>query len=532
MRMLLTALALTVPGASWAQICEARGVQEELQYLRRLSLDLRGRIPTLEELRRVVDDGAVAPETIDAFVASEDFLHQMRAHHRALLWANLGPQRLANNAFLLRASARQGDAPLFIPAQVRTQAYRGGQVPCRDEPATYDEGGDIVTVDEPDPRDPERVVRREGYVEVAPYWAPDTTVKVCAFDAQESTRGENPRNPDGPPVDCRRGNAADCGCGPNLRWCFTLQTMQHIVRLMTDQMLQTTDDIVSQDRPYTEVVLGTETVVNGPLVHYFRHMTLAGLNLVAASPDPGYALPDVRYDEEAWVPVTQGGKHAGILTLPGFLLRFQSNRGRANRFYDAFLCQSFQAPAEGLPASSDDCHDEPDLTKRCGCSYCHVAVEPAAMHWGRWSEAGLMALDEETFPRVLDACATPRGRGSPLCRRFYLTEASHPKEVPYVGTLLPYVFADEHPDRAEIVEAGPRRLARQAVDSGRFANCTVRKLWTRILGRPPTPAEDVTTQEMAQAFAQGGYVLRDLVRALVTRPEYQQAGHFGAKEVR
>ena len=525
-RVAILLLALAMPGAAWAQLCEARDTTgEELQYLRRLSLDLRGRVPTLDELQSVIDNGAVDPATIDAFLASDDFLHQMRQHHRDLLWANLGAQRLANNQFLLQPSARAPTPPLAIPAQNRRNIYRGGNVACRDEPAEFDREGNIVTIEEPDPAFPDRTVRREGYVEVEPYWAPGTTVKVCAFDAQVAEQGTNPRNPNAR-VNCRAGAAQDCGCGPGLSFCFTLQTMQRVVRMMTEQLLQTVDAVVAADRPYTDLVLGTETVVNGPLVHYFTYQTATGINFVAARPDPGYALPEIGFDEEDWLPVTTSGLHAGVLTLPGYLLRFQSDRGRANRFYNAFLCQSFQAPPEGLPASSDDCHDEPDLTKRCGCAYCHVAVEPAAMHWGRWSEAGLAELDTETFPIEQPACATPRGANSPLCRRFYLTAANHPKEEPYLGTLLPYVFGDDHPDRAEIIEAGPRRLAQQAVDSGRFANCTVRKLWTRLLGRAPRPDEDPTIAELASDFAAGGYVVRDLARTLVTRREYVEAGHF------
>ena len=48
---------------------------------------------------------------------------------------------------------------------------------------------------------------------VAPYWAPDTRIKVCAYDAQANAMGT-----DGQPCDVYNPNLA-CGCGPNLRQC-------------------------------------------------------------------------------------------------------------------------------------------------------------------------------------------------------------------------------------------------------------------------------------------------------------------------
>ena len=58
--------------------CEA----DPTRYLRQLSLDLRGRPPSMDELYQVERDGAVAPAMIDAMLASDDFLVQARAWHR------------------------------------------------------------------------------------------------------------------------------------------------------------------------------------------------------------------------------------------------------------------------------------------------------------------------------------------------------------------------------------------------------------------------------------------------------------------
>src|SRR5688572_15563860 len=77
-----------------AQVCEPDSKQEALSYLRRLSLDLLGRLPTYDELASVATNGAVDPSMIDAMLASEDAVVQLRAYHRDLLWANISNQRL------------------------------------------------------------------------------------------------------------------------------------------------------------------------------------------------------------------------------------------------------------------------------------------------------------------------------------------------------------------------------------------------------------------------------------------------------
>ena len=520
---------LAAPTLAAAQICEGPGIQSELQYLRRLSLDLRGRLPSATEMKKVIEDGQVDPDTVDDMIASEDFSHQIRTYHKDLLWSNLSSQRLAQNNFIVSLPRNQSQARIFsVVSNIRRTTYRGANTTCKDEPARFGEDGEILYDEEEDRNGV--MIRREGWVEVNPYWAPDTTIKVCAFDAQTAEEG-TARN--GRPAPCKQMSSADCGCGPNLNWCLTREVQSTITESMTEQVLDSIDQIVTQDRPYTEVILGGDFRVNGPLVHYYSYLTSVGNNLLSALPDPGYVLPNLAFSDAQWVPVSANTPlHSGILTLPGFLLKLQSNRGRANRFYNAFLCKAFEAPEGGLPAADDPCNEEPDLSKRCGCSHCHAGVEPAAAHWGRWSEAGMAPMATEEFPRFRDICDSSNNPGASrnfLCRRFYLTEANHPSEEKYVGHLLSYLFADEHEGRDEAIESGPSLLAGQAVDNGAFAKCTAEKVWNLFLAHPPSTKEAGIIAEMTADF-EAGYSFRDLVRAAVTHPKYVYAGLYNGSE--
>jgi hypothetical protein len=222
------------------------------------------------------------------------------------------------------------------------------------------------------------------------------------------------------------------------------------------------------------------------------------------------------------VPVTQQGRIAGILTSPFYLVKYSSNRGRANRFYNAFLCSYFQASAAGLPDPSDTCTQEPNITKRCGCKDCHATLEPSASYWGRWAERGIHPLPTVEYPRLDPACAGSNPPAS--CSKFRLVEGevTHASLEPYKGVLRPFVFAE--PFEANI-ESGPAVLARNAIDSGQLAACTTRRLFGRFVGREPRdyPDERAQIERVAKAFADG-YRLRTLVRELVALPQYKGEG--------
>jgi len=365
----------------------------------------------------------------------------------------------------------------------------------------------------------------EGYVEVTPYWNTKSKVKVCAFDAQAFEKGPHITN--GTEVDCSVSAASTrCGCGPNLRWCMNNAHQATLRASLLEQALLFAADIVANDRPYTDIVLAKDMKINGPIAHYLKYQTQAAGGLLYAKPDQNYAVPsDLKYEDAGWRKVTRTQLHAGVLTMPLYLLKFASNRGRANRFYNAFLCSHFQAPAGGLPPASDKCHGEPNLMKRCGCKYCHQTVEPVASYWGRWAEAGLAPRNpgegRDQYPPKKAECSTyAKARRDATCRRFYFIQPNHPDEEQYRGMLLAYVFAT--PAMKKNIEAGPMALAKKHVDNGDFAACTARKMWTWLLGKAPYPQEEERIMTLAHAFQRDNYNLRSLIKAIVSSPEYRQ----------
>jgi hypothetical protein len=73
------------PAAAGALAADGPATIPPVQYLRQLSLDLRGRPPTAAELDQVVQAGqggaAVVVRLLDGMLASPDFLAQVRDWH-------------------------------------------------------------------------------------------------------------------------------------------------------------------------------------------------------------------------------------------------------------------------------------------------------------------------------------------------------------------------------------------------------------------------------------------------------------------
>ena len=87
-----------IPGtfaeAQSPEICAPVEQLDKYRYLRQLTLDLYGRIPTVEEYERLHAMDDVSEEIIDEMIGSPEFYAQLRRYHRNLLWSNLGEDDL------------------------------------------------------------------------------------------------------------------------------------------------------------------------------------------------------------------------------------------------------------------------------------------------------------------------------------------------------------------------------------------------------------------------------------------------------
>lgn len=528
--------------------CEVARPLDTQRLLRRLSLDLRGTLPSHDDQLEHRGRSDVGASVIDRYLASPGFVDVMRRYHSNLLWPNLDGVEIASDFFMLTAQElAPGVVVYWGPVRsLMTRTITKTIVPCRPVPATFDANGPVT---EPLIENGQTVAVQEGYVEVEPYWAPGTRVKVCAFDAMAATSAPmcTPQDvaarpylrqfcdqfaPFGAavglsftnlPTTCEAAQAflaPGCGCGPNLRFCGTPQTMTAVRAGMLEQQLRLIDRVVRDDRPYTDVLTAKDIEVNGPLGHFLRYQARTSVDTFG-DPDPTAPIPPQVTWASDWVDLPRSGRHAGVLTTAAFLLKFQSNRARAHRFTNAFECGVF-VPAGKLPSPNEPCSKREDLTQRCGCSSCHLSLEPMAAHWGRFAEYGHTPLDDARFPKRFEtACSRVTSLDQLLrCFRFYQVDAVG-DELPYRYLLKPYVFRSS--SELNSVEQGPSLLAAESVRSGRFSRCTVRRMWTQFMHRPPTPDEEQSVlPQLVTAFDADDHRLRGLVKAIVTHPAYRR----------
>ena len=503
-------------------------------FLRAASLDIRGVVPSPEEHARIEAEGIEV--LIDEWLATEEFQQRVVRRHQALLWANIRNQTRLYH--FRRSLSRNNTTMLWRAATQATRIeFRGGNVDCLDQPATFGADGRPTTTPGTDAEG--NPVQREGYVMVEPYWAPGTQIKVCAFDAQAE-----PVSPTGRDCTSRAGiSDAACGCGPNLRWCHTSTVRNTVLAAFNEELDLRVASHIARDEPYHELLTSRTAYVNGPLSTFWRfHSNISNqLDLVPDAIDMGTvpmtdadlspgdltAAPATAMhyaDEDRWEEIMLPEQHAGLLTHPAYLLRFQTNRARANRFFNAFLCEPFQPPEGGIDLEDPVANLNPDVQQRPGCAYCHALLEPAAAHWGRWREQGGGYLTPELFPEYRDDCADC-GRGLETCNdecRFnYVVRALSPEEEPYLGGLRAFQFLrDEH--RAN-VEAGPAGLVRQGVADGRFTSCAVRNTAEWLFGRALSEEEEPLVRQVTSEFLVSDFRYRELVKAIVMSETYRRA---------
>lgn len=478
------------------------------RYLRSLSLDLTGEVPGMDEFRTLDAVSDVPEDTIDRYLTSSGFTNQAVSEHRDLLWNNVTNLKPFADDASINANSEGGYFRQNLAAK-----YRGKRgVGCLNQPLTYNADGSIQTFLQEDG------TRREGYVMASPYWAPTTSVKICGFDGQ--TRAVTKRG-----TQCNTSAAygdTDCGCGPNLKWCANDSVRKEIMTAFTKDVDLRLAQVFSEDRSYLELFTGKTAFVNGPIVFYLKNLIeLPGNVRLSPSPIPVEYLPELAYtDKDTWVEVPLGNEHAGVLTSPAFLMRFMSNRARANRFYTNFLCQPFMPPEGGIIIDETDL--TLDLQERNGCNGCHQVLEPAASYWGRWTENGAGYLTPADFAPMSEECQTCLSKGgcSSSCQKFYVYKALAEEENPWIGSLRWYEF--RHEQHYDHIEQGPALMASRAVADNSLPLCVAKNTATWLLGREPLDTEEEWIEQLSVDFTASGYKFRSLVKEIVTSPVYRR----------
>jgi hypothetical protein len=472
----------------------------DTEWLRALSLDLRGNIPTFDEYAAVASGDRLPEDFLDEWLDSPEFRDRVVRLHRAVLYNNLGglPKGLSSDsAELYIASTATGTADDYFYRMIHPYA-RAAREACASRQATPDNPDGWVYVDDP-------------------FWAPGTTVKVCQPDA-------NPAEftPAGVACGSYAGSLDPaCGCGPQLRYCNPPDWRERVVAGFNQEVEERIRHLLAADASYLDLLEGRTMWVNGPMVHYLRYQRWQAQSMsLEEYPVDASMLPNLPATAEStWRPVTLGPEQSGVLTSAAYLMRFTVNRARAKRFYEGFRCEPFVPPPDGIALGTST---SLDVAKRPGCSSCHYTLEPAAATWGRWMPFGAGYLDPAEYPSYNEECRTCAALKvsacSAVCRNAYVVDAVAAEQNPYLGQLAALQFLSE--DDRILPELGPKELVRRSVADGSLQACVASTAAEQFLGVHPDAALRDT---LIDAFVGTGWSYAELVRAIVTSDAYRRA---------
>lgn len=527
----LLVLSMTASAQS-PEECAPTDSIDHLRLLRQASLDIRSRAPSYDEivaLRDASDREAALQSAVASMFEEEAYFDQVRRTFQIQLWSSLDAVDLliAGQNRLAYISSTQ----MYYQNNSRRK-YRGdNQYTCLDQLQTeYDAQGrpvPIQTVADGDCRDVgygEGTCVQEGYEMVTPFWDPSVQIKVCAFDAQAFTTGI-----DGGDCDIYNTNDRGCGCGPNLRRCMRENETGDIRRALEEEPARIFEHIVRNDMPFTDAFTTRTSFVNGRSTHMYEYMD-GYTGVTQTGPivfDPQMpTLPDIPYTDQGWRQIERGPAHAGVLTTMSYLLRFASNRARANRFYTAFLCDPFVPSADGLPA--EEAEPDPNLRERNGCQDCHNVLEPAAAHWARWRTGGTFGYfnpEEHSFAEVLGTCecgpGTSRSNCNAYCNSYFVTASnSHADTYELYGGLpLSSIYLEEN--EMDALDTGPHALSDSEVEQHQLAECAVRTLAQNLFGRELSHREISWLEAQTAAFEADGLRYTGLFERMVMDPKYR-----------
>jgi len=490
------------------------------ELARAMSIDLRGTVLTPSEIEAIEQSGSIENSLLDSWMQTTAFEEQVIAHHRFLFWNNVSFD-VNDNTRILRGFSRFGG--LFGYNRWYSY-YRSGVLREMHHTQCSDYEADVNALNQPQSwiirdnygNEAETGWKDEGYVWVTPWWDMENPLKVCAFDAQLTEISSTG-------TDCSTSEAkydSECGCGENLIWCSIDEQEDKVEASLSDALSERVRLVLQNQQPYSALLTESTVIVNGAIVGWYKNRSNFSSSL--RSPIPLEDLPELTPEQEdTWVSIPVEEHYAGVLTEPGWLLRHQTDRGRASRFYSAFLCREFQSPPGGIKELVED-NPTPDLSRKPVCKDCHVLLEPWAAYWGRWSQASANYNTEEDFPTFSDECndCAP-GCGNAYCKLNYLLKSTHPHQDDYIGWYKPYLYLGV--DDVDNPIIGPKKWVDEIISDGNFAQCASQNAATWLLGWSNDQIEYDWVQQWAADFEASGLDYRTLILSIVTSPVYARS---------
>lgn len=393
--------------------------------------------------------------------------------------------------------------------------------------------------------------------QIEPWWAPGTTVEVLG------EAGSGVRSVDD--VDCAgvetpaRWATPGCSCGPNLLYCrrpddvfpddhrnFGATSSR---RALFEEPARLFRHLVKERKPFSDLIAGDYTLVNRGLAYVYY---ASGRQ----NPDNAF-VDDTEWwrdfaDDEEWRVVTIQDLHpnllsardyafdprtdpgapvgipaAGVLTMLGSSQSFPRERVRAARWLELLSCRDFAPPPESA--------EFPTYVRDPGtegtCVHCHQLLDPVAMHFKRLHGGGGLIAGVGGF--ALGPADTQFGPPSTeFADRAHFVFAHDTLMTPVAEATLQAkpgaALLDFLPEDYQLFgqsgdgTIGPLGFAKVLIESGEFDRCAVRRLHRLVVGRDLTPGrDDGRIAAFVDAFVDSDRDALSLIEAFIEDPEFR-----------
>ncbi|GAB4465829.1 MAG: hypothetical protein OHK0044_04990 [Burkholderiaceae bacterium] len=301
--------------------------------------------------------------------------------------------------------------------------------------------------------------------------------------------------------------------------------------------------IVKNDRPWTDMVAGNYTVVNGVLAQYLGAQVEGTFTNAA---DDNEWLP-------ARVPSRLGGnrEHAGVLSTHAWLDSFPTTATNRNRHRVYIMAKQFLATditALGMRAVDDSGQFRVPVLENPACTSCHNTMDPIAAGFQNWAANNRYLPFKSAAGKDIALPANYRANNYPrdANNQPYYREGDNwfrdQKEPGYGSTPMPGGFGGS--------PTALQWLGQQVAADPRFALGAVHFWYEAVFGREPLQAplannspeaaaqlaaynaQHQEFEEIAARFRAGGYRVKALLADLVTSRWFRAERASGLNEAR
>ena len=293
---------------------------------------------------------------------------------------------------------------------------------------------------------------------------------------------------------------------PNRNWyndATDNRSSRNFARISTndaiaEEVIELVKHITRNDRPFTEILTANYTMLNyysarayglDPSEYDFKRLE---------NPQ----VSEFPYDPEHFLPVQitsnphasgEALPHAGVLTTPAFLNRYDTtdtnrNRHRARIIYDYFLDTDILAIGEGQPADTSDIAGDVPTINNPACNICHNILDPVAVTLHNWTEGGKYR-------------PTSNGQGGGFFRRYNSWSFED---------ILPASLNGVEMDLGNNRDNSIQWLSGRIIRDPRFFRAMTRWAYRSLTNEEPLKVSDDQDQTQVDAYTTQSQVLSDI----------------------